>query len=138
MASKSLPLRFIITHCNRLSARFRFLCFGDHVCAPKPLPHLVSLYEQLPPDIARTTASRTELFSSYRALGTSGQLDLVPDWIQWVEARGGPLAVYLLEVRTADPFQAPRGAEWLELTASFRLSGVERQLLRSAYDHFLR
>ena len=146
-----IDLRFLICNIHKTSARLRFLCFedkhslhgvGGYVCAPKPLPTLVSVLDAPPSGSLSMHPSmglkqlRDEITSKSCDLRTR-KLEIVPNFRVWIEAPRQAIALYLVADIHEEPFDPPENGNWIELPNSWHLSAFERDLLREAYTYLL-
>ena len=107
-----------------------------YVCAPQPLPTLVTILE--PPKDPLGIHPATALQQLYQHLQLQDrELSIVPNFRAWVEAPGRTIVLYLAADSSAEPFAPPADGYWLELPDSWHLSALERDLLREAYEALL-
>lgn len=142
-----IDIKFLVCHIHKTSARLRFLCFQNknlpngakgHVCAPSPLPSLVSIldHRQNADSIdIHPSAALKRLCEQINVVGH--QLTIVPNFRVWIEAPRQTISIYLAADNSAEPFTLPPNCYWIELPESWHLSALERDLLREAYTCLL-
>ena len=131
-------IRFIVCHIHKTSARLRFLCVGNHVCTPEPLPPLVSLMDVAPKLDGVGLHPSLPLKRLIEDLQLpANRLTLANGFRSWVEAPRQAIAIYLAMDLSEEAFAAPKGTHWLELPKSWELAEIERLLLREVYDWLL-
>ena len=147
-----IDLRFLICNIHKTSARLRFLCFEHndarhgaegYVCAPKPLPTLVSILDSAPAGKSLSmhpSAALKQLSDQLRAHSSalrSRELNIVQNFRVWIEAPRQTIALYLVADVHEEPFDPPDNCSWIELPNNWHLSAFERDLLREAYSCLL-
>lgn len=134
--NKHLPLRFMICHLNPASARLRFLKSTEgYVCQPESLPSLSDLLEDYGQKQELATHPAMYLQTVSERLGINfDRLQLESGFRCWVDTPAQVLPVFLVRVNSESPFTAPEGYQWIELPDSFRLTEVERQIMRHCYQ----
>ncbi len=150
--SEGIELRFLICNIHKTSARLRFLCFDrkdsrhgadGYVCAPKPLPTLVSMLDSAPAGSSLTvhpSAALKQLSDQLRLQSValrSRDLSIVQNFRVWIEAPRQTIALYLVADMHEEPFDPPPRSSWIELPNSWHLSAFERDLLKEAYTCLL-
>ena len=135
-----MPPRLILLHKQATSARLRFLCLPTGVTAFAPLPALSTLYpEDYSPKIElHPTATIRD--AEHRLGLEEGSIEPEAGFHAWVDTSAGNLPIVLGVFTTTDPpFEAAErlGAKFISITDARRLSEIERELLRRAYEHML-
>ena len=142
---EKIEIRFLLCHIHSTSARLRFLGFHHsqpvngaqgYVCAPEPLPPLVTLLESPEQPLSVHPAAALQQLIQQLQI-QDRQLSIVPNFKVWVEAPRRNILLFLAADTSAEPFPPPTNAYWLELPESWHISALERDLLREAYEALL-
>ena len=134
-----LPLRFMVYHLHRVSARLRYLQMPHgQLCLPAPLPRLSELLDERPP-LDKLAIHPGVWFSR-----ACEQMQLPADRLAieagfrlWIDTPGQATPVYLLRVEGPSPFEAPPGCRWIELPDCFAMLPIERLLMQAIYRFLL-
>lgn len=137
-----MPLspRLILLHKHRTSGRVCFLCLPHGVVAFRPLPTLAALRDEDYP--AKIQIHPTALVREAETRLGMAEHSIAPEaeFSAWVDTPDGDVPILLATFADIDPPFAVAdrvSARFIALTEALRLTEVERNLLRRAYEHVL-
>jgi hypothetical protein len=138
-AANRMPLRFMVFHVHRVSARLRYLKMPyGQLCLPTPLPRLSELLDERPQFDKLAIHPGTWLKQACEQMQLPPErLGVEPGFRLWIDTPGQPTPVYLLRVSGPSPFDAPEGCRWIELPDCFAMLPIERLLMQAIYRHLL-
>jgi len=132
--------RLILIHKQATSGRVRFFCLSSGIVAFDPLPPLAALHdEDYSPKIQFHPTAVVREAEIHLGL-PEGAIEPVADFQAWADTPEGDVPVLLAAFTGIDPpFAAAERtrSRFIAITESRRLSEVERNLLRRAYEHVL-
>lgn len=132
--------RLLLIHKQGSSGRVRFLCLASGVVAFQPLPPLAALRDEAySPTVQFHPAAVVREAEVHFGL-PEGAIEPVAEFQAWVDTPAGDVPVLLAAFTGIDPpFAAVErtGSRFIAMTEARRLSEVERNLLRRAYEHVL-
>jgi len=136
----SLTPRFILLHKQKTSAMVRFMCTDDGLLAFEPLPPGAELHEEdwsaqveVHP-AAHIQAATTRLGLSDGAIEAEGEFRA---WVHTPEGEVPVLMGFFTETDPPTAAVAPLGGRFINMMDARRLSTLEQQLIRRAYEHVL-
>lgn len=140
MSAGALAPRLILLHKQKTSAMVRFLCLPGGLLAFEPLPPEASLRDE-------DWSSAVDIHPAAHARAAAVRLGLPESAVEaegefraWVATTAGDVPVLMGFFALDDPpFEAAghAGGRFINMMEARRLSTLDQQLIRRAYEHVL-